>query len=467
MENTTEKYFYIKNKHLRDGSFKIIGEYVNRNIKILCEDKFGKLLIDPKSILGGCNSSIRAAINPTEYFINQAKAVHGDKYDYSLVEYVNSKTKIKIICNEHGIFEQVPESHLVGRGCPACGRISVGRARSVGKENFLLRANKVHNNFYLYTDIPEYVIRNDKIGIICPIHGEFTQDVGGHLSGKGCKKCGLEKAHKKFTHTKDKFISNAIAVHGNKYSYDNLEYVNSKTKVTITCPIHGDFEQKPNNHLTGFGCEKCGKERTENTLSIGKETFLDKAFEIHGDKYTYYSIGDNVTYQSIVSIGCEHHGIFTQRVSDHLSGCGCQKCGNLKIKLSRQNQPSTWTLSGWHKKAMESKNFDSYKFYLLKFYNEDTGESFVKSGITFLPVAKRYYAASTKGGYKYEVLKVVERFDKESFEDCEYIFKLERKFQNMYKKYKHKPESSFNGENECFVISRDAIALAGIKKMNK
>lgn len=187
MENTTEKYFYSKNKYLRDGSFKILGEYVNRNTKILCEDKFGKLLIDPKSVLGGCNSSIRSAVDKTDYFINQAKEVHGDKYDYSLVEYVNGDTKVKIICKEHGVFEQVPEVHLRGSGCTKCGRLKRDRSRSVGKENFLSRANDVHNGFYSYLNVDEYITSKEKIEIVCPIHGNFMQLVGDHLSGKGCK----------------------------------------------------------------------------------------------------------------------------------------------------------------------------------------------------------------------------------------------------------------------------------------
>lgn len=457
--------FYSKNKYLRDGYFWILGEYANQQTKILCEDRFGKLLIRPQSILKGFRSTIESAINKNEYFINKAREVHGENYDYSLVEYVNGDTKVKIICKEHGVFEQVPEVHLRGNGCQKCGRLKRDRSSSIGRESFLSRANDVHNSLYSYTNVDEYITSKEKVEVICPIHGSFMQLVGDHLSGKGCKKCGSIKASNSQKSSSSAFIEKAINVHGNKYDYSKVDYVNHKNKVIITCPIHGEFTQQPNNHLNGNGCEKCGKERVSNILSIGKTGFLEKVFAVHGDKYSYYSVDDNVTYQSTISIGCEHHGIFKQKVSDHLRGYGCQKCGNLKIKLSRQNQPSTWTLSGWYKKATESKNFDSYKFYLLKFHNEDTGESFVKSGVTFLPVAKRYYASSTKGGYKYEILRVVERFDKESFEDCEYIFKLERRFQNMYKKYKYKPLNNFHGENECFVISRGAIDLAGIKKM--
>lgn len=460
--------FKEKNEYLRNGYFWIIGVYTNKQTKILCEDEFGKLLISPQSILKGFRSTIESAINKKEYFTNKAIKIHGDKYDYSLVEYVNGDTKVKIICKEHGIFEQVPEVHLRGNGCQKCGRLKRDRSSSIGKESFLSRANDTHNGFYSYPNVDEYITSKEKIEVICPIHGSFMQGVGGHLSGKGCKKCGIIKvSNSQRSSSSSVFIEKAIGVHGKKYDYTKVDYSTCKNKIIITCPIHGDFEQQPSNHLSGFGCEKCGKEKVANTLSMGKIVFIERVVDVHGDKYSYYSIDDNVTYHSTVSIGCEHHGIFKQKVSDHLRGYGCQKCGNLKIKLSRQNQPNTWTLSGWHKKAIESKNFDSYKFYLLRFYNEDTSEEFIKSGITFLTVEKRYYASTAKGGYKFEVLRVVERTNKDSFEDCEYIFKLERRFQNMYKKYKHKPESSFNGENECFVISRDSIAFAGIKKMNK
>ena len=124
----------------------------------------------------------------TEEFIQKAKAVHGDKYDYSKVEYVNSKTKVCIICPEHGEFLQTPEKHLIGRGCPACSRVTLARRFSMGQDKFIQRANEVHHGKYDYSQVV-YINSHTLINIICPLHGVFCQDPSSHLKGCGCPTC--------------------------------------------------------------------------------------------------------------------------------------------------------------------------------------------------------------------------------------------------------------------------------------
>lgn len=99
----------------------IIGEYKDKKSNILVNTKYGLCQLTPDNLLRGAIPTIKSAINKTEFFINQAKEIHGDKYDYSLVEYKSAKTKILIICEEHDIFEQTPDGHLSDRGCPICG----------------------------------------------------------------------------------------------------------------------------------------------------------------------------------------------------------------------------------------------------------------------------------------------------------------------------------------------------------
>ena len=127
----------------------------------------------------------------TEEFIARAKAVHGDKYDYSKVEYVDSKTKVCIICPEHGEFWQKPKNHLSGYGCPICS----GR-KKMRTIDFIKRAKQVHGDKYDYSKT-EYKGNTEKISIICPEHGEFWQRSGNHLRGVGCPKCGLIKSSSK------------------------------------------------------------------------------------------------------------------------------------------------------------------------------------------------------------------------------------------------------------------------------
>ena len=193
----------------------------------------------------------------TEQFIEEAKRIHGNKYDYSLVDYINKRTKIKIICKEHGIFEQVPPSHLKGMGCKRCACIKINDNIRTTLNNFIERSNKIHNNKYDYSLISENTIINyeSKVKIICPIHKEFEQTVGRHMNGNGCIKCRFDKRKS----NKEKFIINANRIHNNKYDYSIVYYKDNKTKVKIICPIHGEFEQRPDGHLDGRGCPKCSK----------------------------------------------------------------------------------------------------------------------------------------------------------------------------------------------------------------
>ena len=202
----------------------------------------------------------------TQEFIEKAKKIHGDKYDYSKVEYVNSHTKVCIICPEHGEFWQAPRHHLNGSGCPYCA----GKIR-LTTEEFIRRAKDIHGDRYDYSKV-EYVNARTKVCIICPEHGEFRQTASEHLRGQGCPKCAQEK-HNSNT---EEFIRKAKDVHGDRYDYSKVEYVNAYTKVRIICPIHGDFEQNAHSHLNGRGCPKCNESQMEkNTAKFLEENNID------------------------------------------------------------------------------------------------------------------------------------------------------------------------------------------------
>jgi len=252
----------------------------------------------------------------TEEFITRAKQVHGDKYDYSLVKYVNANTKIKIICKIHGIFEQRPLNHLYNsHGCPKCG----GNKR-LTKDEFEIKANEVHGNKYNYEYV-EYINGQTKVKIECPTHGIFEQTPGSHLGGCGCPKCQKVEAANKQRLTKDEFEIKANEVHGNKYNYEYVEYINSRTKVKIECPTHGIFEQKPSSHLMGHGCPKCG-----NIVKMTADEFLKKGIQIHSSANYIYDYVDYVDYHTKVKIECPTHGIFEIRPNNFLRGQGCHKC---------------------------------------------------------------------------------------------------------------------------------------------
>lgn len=187
-------------------------------------------------------------------FIAKAKAIHGDKYDYSKVNFTNVDTKVCIICPKHGEFWQVPANHL--RGC-RCRNCNYGDT-----ESFIKEASIIHNNKYDYSQV-EYVDSKTPVTIICPIHGPFQQAPSNHLAGHGCSKCAVEVVAKTITKSQEQFILDAIKVHGNRYDYSNVQYINSTTKVCIICPEHGEFWQTPTHHLSGNGCPKCNSSKGE------------------------------------------------------------------------------------------------------------------------------------------------------------------------------------------------------------
>lgn len=184
----------------------------------------------------------------TSEFIEKARGIHGDKYDYSRSVYVNAKTKVEIICPEHGSFMQEPDKHLNGRcGCPACS----GNVRMT-REGFIEKARAIHGDKYDYSAVV-YRGNKAKVSVICPEHGMFEQTPTNHLSGRGCAKC----ANNVRSDT-EAFIAKARAVHGDKYDYSQVAYRKNRLPVTIVCPEHGPFQQNPYSHLSGCGCPVCG-----------------------------------------------------------------------------------------------------------------------------------------------------------------------------------------------------------------
>ena len=265
----------------------------------------------------------------TEGFIKRAKEVHGDKYDYSKVEYKNCVTKVCIICPKHGEFWQRPYYHLNKQGCPKC----VGR--NLTTEEFIEKAKNVHGDKYDYSKTVLETLKNkekEKVCIICPEHGEFWQRPISHLLGNGCPKCGKLKQRKSQAEAIrmpiDEFIKRAKEVHGDKYDYSKVEYKTTNDKVCIICPEHGEFWQRATNHINKKnGCPKCHPNHKKTT-----KEFIKKAREVHGDKYDYSKVEyiNNITPVCII---CPKHGEFWQRPNSHVSRKqGCPKCVESKLE---------------------------------------------------------------------------------------------------------------------------------------
>lgn len=253
-----------------------------------------------------------------ELFIKSAVEVHGDKYDYSKVAYVNSQTSVEITCPDHGTFWQRPANHChMRQKCPKCSEVY-----PITQQDFVLRSSHIHQGKYDYSKTV-YKAALKKLCIICPIHGEFWQKASCHMLGRGCDKCGGSSDV-----TMEEFKKRASEKYNNKYDYSKVASLkNMRSKVEIICPEHGSFVQQAGLHLRAetHGCQACAEEIRRGKRSLGTQIFIERAKKKHGDKYGY----DKVAYQHAhanVTILCGVHGYFSQTAHTHLKGSGCPVC---------------------------------------------------------------------------------------------------------------------------------------------
>ena len=213
-----------------------------------------------------------------EEFIARAKDVHGDKYDYTNIHYINTRTKITIFCPEHGEFLQTPNAHLSGQGCPICGNAAKIDKLKLSIEDVLYRFKSIHGDKYSY-DFSNYENVKSNISIKCNKHDYwFKQKVYHHLNGNGCPIC-----NRGVKYSTNEFIIKARSVHGDLYDYSRVNYVNKNVPVEIICHKHGIFLQKPHDHISGCGCQKCKSWKTQYKIF----EFLTKEFSEINWKWEY------------------------------------------------------------------------------------------------------------------------------------------------------------------------------------
>ena len=304
-------------------------------------------------------------------------------------------------------------------------------AKRLTTGQFVEKAKAVHGDRYGYDEVV-YKTAHTKVIIGCNRHGTFEQMPQDHLRGKGCSICSGNRR----STTKD-FTRKAKKVHDGKYAYDKVMYKNAYTKVIITCPYHGDFGQTPHSHLSGYGCQVC----SVILRSSSTESFIRKAREVHGNKYTY----DKVVYKTNkikVIITCPKHGDFLQVPTNHLSGSGCLICGGIQSAYSYYREPT------------------------LLYYIYFPTLNIYKIGITVerIGVAKRFKQD------KIQFITVSTRL----FQDGIEAYELEQLLHRKYKKFEYtKTEPLIGGGNsELFAIPYEELkdvyetfnALTGHKK---
>jgi len=312
----------------------------------------------------GCNDCGIIAAHPVmsvEEMVRRSRAVHGDKYDYSLVKFNKVSDVVTIICPEHGPFKQRSINHYkMKQGCPKCGLIKLGMSIRSNTENFIRKAHEIHGDKYGY-DRVNYVKKDIPVEIYCPVCKDYYQQTPGcHLAGHGCTRCANNKPL-----GTEEFIRRAKEVWGDRYTYEHSVYTTTKGKVTVTCRIHGDFPTTAYDFLQGHGCPDCAKATYGDARRKDRDQFIEDSRKVHGDKYNYSKVV-YVNNRTPVIIGCPVHGDFKQSPHSHLAGEGCVLCGRDRIaNLHRK---------GTEKFIQEARKVhgDIYDYSLVDYVNNKT-----------------------------------------------------------------------------------------------
>lgn len=365
-------------------------------------------------------------------WVQVANVKHDYFYDYSLVNYVNGSTKVKIICPIHGVFEQGPLLHSNrGDGCPKCGKESMANKSRTSVEDFIKKSREIHGDRYDYSLVRRFKTLNDKLNLVCPKHGVFEQSGLGHLQGLNCEKCSYEERAANRIQSKESILERLKKMCPN-LKYDLSNYKNRKSVIKYKCKEHGWVEQELGCHLVGKDCKYC------NTTNGGKplttEQFIENARRVHGDRYDYSEVV-YVNNSKKVKIKCKHHGYFYQKPNGHVdSQMGCSVCARVSSSFRRGKVGSDIT--------EEARNIENF-LYILKM--SKGSEEFWKIGTSSNPQKR---ATKIKGESGYEVR--IEKVFKSNIFDA---VTEEQKILKKFKRFKHKPKNYFVGETECFNTS--------------
>lgn len=261
----------------------------------------------------------------TKNVIDKCIKVHGNKFDYTLVDYVNATTPIRVLCKKHDEFTVLVHNHIKYStgGCKQCQIESNTKSTN----DFIIEANKIHENKYDYSKT-KYIRNDAHVIITCPIHGDFSVKPIYHTKKQnGCSKCSSSSSEQKLK----KFITKAHEKHKNKYNYSQAKYVNHNLIENIMCPVHGLFNQSPSTHLRSGGCIKCGVQ----TKTKSNVQFIQDAIAIHKDKYDY-SKTKYIRNDVPVTITCKNGHTFEQKPTHHLTGSGCPSCSKTTSKAENE-----------------------------------------------------------------------------------------------------------------------------------
>jgi hypothetical protein len=312
-------------------------------------------------------------------------------------------------------------------------------------EDVVVKAMKVHGDKYTYVRLIREPEKPLVIECECKVHGLFSLRASRHYTeGAGCPGCSRD--NQKLTLAE--FTRRAVVMHNSKYTYDAVVYKGFHTKVAITCPIHGSFLQTPNAHIgvRADGCSLCGKVAAASKHSSSTSEFITRASKVHGNTYDYSKVAYTKANNKVDILCSICNTSFSQKASMHLRGQGCPVCGREKTTKAKQAAPDRngWSYTNWKAAGEKSKNFDSYKLYIIECW--EGGEVFIKVGKTFNTTTNRLRGKCMP--YQWRLVKEV-------VGSALYISKLEESLHGVLKSIRlgYAPEVKFNGASECYNVS--------------
>ena len=317
----------------------------------------------------------------TEEFIKKAREVHGDKYDYSKVEYVNAQTPVVIICPKHGEFLQRPSHHTDGRGCKKCAtEITAAKLRYWTETKCYEEASRYSDlkSFRTEsTDTYNAALKHDWLKNYTWLshmsHKKWTKEECFEVASRykemyafrtECEsaynaairhrwlkdytwlthKLDVSKAKKqRQSYSQEEIIERLHSIFGDRYSYDKVVYKAMKVPITLICHEkdvngveHGECSMRPDNIFSGKqGCPKCYDDRRSRLQRKPVEKFIEEATKVHGGFYLYHKV-EYINHNTNVIIVCPIHGDFPQAPTNHLKGKGCPYCAGNAKKWNKQ-----------------------------------------------------------------------------------------------------------------------------------
>ena len=250
--------------------------YINDNHKVIitCR-KHGDFEQTPSNHVAGqgCKKCGREKVADTlrynkERVIEEIVKILPPTITHRIEHYSSSADRLNFTCSIHGNFTQTLQHLRNGKFCPKCGHIRGGDKTRSSTDKFIAQSKKCHGDRYIY-DKTIYVNTDTPLTVTCRKHGDFTTWPRNHYNGANCPKCNVESIRDRCVKDVEKFKEEGAKKHNNFYTYDNvINYVNNKTDVMVTCPLHGDFPVRPDNHLGGLsGCPICKQSKGEKKIS--------------------------------------------------------------------------------------------------------------------------------------------------------------------------------------------------------